>query len=30
MTALLSKTANLSMLFLGALPLIALSLAHVG
>ena len=30
MTALLSKTANLSMLVLAALPMIALSLAHVG
>ena len=30
MTALITKTANLSLLMLGALPLIALSLAHVG
>ena len=30
MTALLAKTANLSLLVLGALPLIALSLAHFG
>jgi hypothetical protein len=29
MNALLSKTANLSMLVLAALPIIALSLAHV-
>ena len=30
MTALLAKTANLSLLMLGMLPLIALSLAHFG
>ena len=30
MNALISKTANLSMLMLGALPLLALSLAHFG
>ncbi len=30
MTALIAKTANLSLIVLGALPLIALSLAHVG
>ena len=27
---ILAKTANLSLLLLGALPLIALSLAHIG
>ncbi len=30
MTALITKTANLSLLMLGALPLLALSLAHFG
>ncbi len=30
MNTLISKTANLSMLMLGALPLLALSLAHFG
>lgn len=30
MTALLSKTANISLLMLGILPMIALCLAHVG
>ncbi len=30
MNALIAKTANLSLLMLGALPLLALSLAHFG
>ena len=30
MNALLAKTANISLLLLAALPIIALSLAHVG